>query len=173
MEKRNVVAGIALAAGFMLGGAAVPTVAGDRDYHHEGAPVDIVGTWKMTVQFTDCVTGDPTRSAFSALNSFFAEGNLIENGSGLGPAQRSISHGRWQQIGKRTVIARSELQLFESNLYSGYQVIQRTFTVSRDGNELTATGIFRRYNPADVLVYEGCATETGQRQPDPTSPPQW
>ena len=81
----------------------------------------------MTVQFTNCVTGEPTRSAFSALNSFFAEGNLIENGSGIGTALRSISHGTWQQIGKRTVIARSELQLFENNLYTGYQVIQRHY----------------------------------------------
>jgi len=167
MEKRNAVTGAALIVCCMLGGATLPVIAGDRDHHHDGAPADIVGAWKMTVQFTDCVTGEPTRSAFSALNSFFGEGNLIENGSGLGPAQRSISHGRWQQTGKRNVIARSELQLFENNLYTGYQVIQRTFTVSRDGNELTAKGIFRRYNPADVQVFEGCVTETGKRQPEP------
>jgi hypothetical protein len=173
MEKSNAIGLAALSTWLALAAAALPAYADHPADRYDGAPADIVGTWKMTVQFTNCVTGEPTRSAFSALNSFFAEGNLIENGSGIGTALRSISHGTWQQIGKRTVIARSELQLFENNLYTGYQVIQRTFTVSRDGNELTAQGIFRRYNPADVQVFEGCATETGRRQPDPTSPPQW
>lgn len=169
MEQSNAISVAALATCLALACAALPAYAGHPADRYEGAPADIVGTWKMSVQFTNCVTGEPTRTPFPALNSFFAEGNLIENGAGLGPAQRSISHGRWQQIGKRTVTGRSELQLFDNNLYIGYQVIQRTFTVSRDGNELTSQGIFRRYNPADVQVFEGCVTETGKRQPEPES----
>jgi len=174
MEKTNVVVGIALTAGFMLGGAAGPAVAGDRDYHHEGAPTDIVGTWKMMFQFTSCDTDlpVPNRPAFPSLNTFFDDGNLIESSSGLSPANRTMSHGRWQQIGKRTVIGRSELQLFEGGpTYTGYQVLERTFGLSADGNELTSVVTWTRFNTANEVTFSGCATETGKRQPEPASPP--
>jgi hypothetical protein len=177
MEKKKAVSHAALAAWLMLGGVALPALADDhdgRDDRHDGAPADIVGAWKMMFQFTSCDTGAPlpTRPAFPSLNTFFADGNLIESSSGLSPANRTISQGRWQQIGKRTVIGRSELQLFEGgSTYTGYQVLERTFSLSRDGNELTTDVRWTRFNTSNVVTFSGCATETGKRQPEPTSPP--
>lgn len=170
MEKSNVVVGAALVACCMLGGVALPAFADRQPDRHKGAPADIVGSWKMMFQFTSCDTGEPlpTRPAFPSLNTFFDDGNLIESSSGLSPANRTMSHGRWQQVGRRTVIGRSELQLFEGGpTYTGYQVLERVFTLSADGNELTAATTYRRYNPADVQTFQGCATETGKRQPEP------
>jgi hypothetical protein len=172
MEKSNAVVVAALSTCLVLVGAALPAFADQPADRYEGAPVDIVGSWKMMFQFTSCDTGlpVPTRPAFPSLNTFFGDGNLVESSSGLSPANRTMSQGRWQQIGKRTVIGRSELQLFEGGpTYSGYQVLERVFTLSADGNELTTEVIYRRYNPANVQTVLGCATETGKRQPEPAS----
>jgi hypothetical protein len=177
MEKKNAVSHAALAAWLMLGGVALPALADDDDDAHDrrdGAPADIVGAWKMMFRFTTCDTPriPLARPAFPSLNTFFADGNLIESSSGLIPANRTISQGRWQQIGKRTVIGRSELQLFEGgSTYTGYQVLERTFSLSRDGNELTTDVRWTRFNTSNVVTFSGCATETGKRQPEPTSPP--
>ena len=136
-----------------------------------GPTVDIVGVWKNMVQFTVCATGLPVpgRVPFPALNSFFMDGNVIENGAGLSSAKRSISHGRWQQVGKRTFIARSELQLFENAdlSWSGWQVMERTLHVAADGNTLTSVATFMRYDTEGTLTFQGCATEEGTRQPEP------
>ena len=81
-----------------------------------------------------------------------------------------MSHGRWQQTAKRTVIARSELQLFEGGpTYTGYQILERKFTLSADGNELTSDVRSTRFNTGNAVTFTGCATETGVRQPEPES----
>ena len=144
-----------------------------------GPLVDIVGYWKTDSVYLNCTTGVPLRTPFVALNTFFADGNVIENSSGFSPANRSISHGRWQQTGKRSFIARSELQLFQGpppappsapavNTYSGYQVLERHFELSADGNALTATGVVTRFDTAGVVTLSFCLTETGVRQPEPS-----
>lgn len=170
MDKKKSVSGATLALCLALGAAALPAAAELPESSTTGAPVDITGSWKMMFQFTNCDTGEPlpTRPAFPSLNTFFADGNLIESSSGLSPANRTISHGRWQQTGKRTVIARTELQLFEGGpTYTGYQVFERKFTLSADGNELKSKDRWTRYNTANVVTFTGCATETGIRQPEP------
>jgi hypothetical protein len=173
MDKKKTVAGATLALCLALGVSALPAVAELPESPVAGtvaAPVDISGTWKMMFQFTNCDTGEPlpTRPAFPSLNTFFADGSLIESSSGLSPANRTISHGRWQQTGKRTVIARSELQLFEGGpTYTGYQILERKFTLSADGNELKSKVRWTRFSTTDVQTFAGCATESGTRQPDP------
>jgi hypothetical protein len=170
MDKKNTVCGATLALCLALGLAAGPAVAELPEASTVGAPVDVAGAWKMMFQFTNCDTGEPlpTRPAFPSLNTFFADGSLIESSSGLSPANRTISHGRWQQTGKRTVIARSELQLFEGGpTYTGYQVLERKFTLSADGTALNSKVRWTRFNTTDVQTFAGCATETGTRQPEP------
>ena len=74
---------------------------------------------------------------------------------------------------------RSELQLFQGpppappsapavNTYSGYQVLERQFELSADGNALTATGVVTRFDTAGVVTLSFCLTETGVRQPEPS-----
>jgi hypothetical protein len=148
--------------------AALPAVADSPEASSSGAPVDVVGSWKMMFKFTNCETGEQLRDPFPALNTFLADGNLIESAGGLSPANRTMSHGRWQQTAKRTVIARSELQLFEGGTtYTGYQVLERKFTLSADGNELKSKVRWTRFNKDNVMTFVGCATETGTRQPEP------
>jgi hypothetical protein len=173
MDKKKTVSGVTLALCLALGVAAGPAAAeipASPEAGTVGAPVDIAGAWKMMFQFTNCDTGEPlpTRPAFPSLNTFFADGSLIESSSGLSPANRTISHGRWQQTGKRTVIARSELQLFEGGpTYTGYQVLERKFTLSADGTALSSKVRWTRFNTSNVQTFNGCATAPGTRQPDP------
>jgi len=170
MNQKNIARRAALALCLSLAAASLPAVAELPESSTSGAPVDIVGSWKMRFQFTNCDTGAPlpTRPAFPTLNTFFADGNVIESSSGLSPANRTMSHGRWQQTAKRTVIARSELQLFEGGpTYTGYQVLERKFTLSADGNELKSKVRLTRFNTDSAVTFTGCATETGVRQPEP------
>ena len=143
-----------------------------------GPPVDIVGYWKTDSLFFNCTTGVPLRAPFVALNTFFADGNVIENSSGFSPANRSISHGRWQQTDKRSFIVRSEMQLFQGpppappaapavNTSSGYQVIERQLVLAAEGNSVTSTAQVTRFDTAGVVTLSYCMTETGVRQPEP------
>lgn len=134
-------------------------------------PSRIVGAWKMTVNWVDCTTGAALRPPFLALNTFFLDGNLIEYGSGLGPAFRSLSQGTWERIGRRSFIGRSEIQLFDANgLYYGIQVIERRFDVSADSKTLISRASFVRTGIDGSILFSGCANETGERQPSPTGP---
>jgi hypothetical protein len=137
----------------------------------QGSPRSIVGSWRNMVTFTNCTTGAALRTPFAALNSFFEEGNLIENGSGISPALRSISHGTWRRAGKRSFIARSEIQLFDlAGTFTGVQVITRKFDLGEDGNSLTSTAKVLRTGIDGSVVASFCATETGERLPEPVWP---
>ncbi len=136
-----------------------------------GPTRSIVGSWRNTVTFTNCTTGAALRTPFDALNSFFEGGNLIENGSGLSPALRSISHGTWRRAGKRSFIARSEIQLFDlAGTFTGVQVITRKFDLGEDGNSLTSTAKVVRTGIDGSVTASFCATETGERLPEPVWP---
>lgn len=162
----------ALLAAALCGTATTPAWASDdaredRDRDH----VELVGSWKFMVTFTNCANGAAVRAPFPALNSFFADGNAIENGAAMPPSLRSISHGRWQRTGRLSFIARSEMQLFESaGLYIGYQLIERRFDLAEDGNSLVSTARFTRTGIDGSVTFRGCATETGVRQPEPVWP---
>ncbi len=131
----------------------------------------IVGSWRNMVTFTNCSTGMELRSPFPALNSFFMDGNLIENGSGISPALRSISHGTWRRVGKRSFIARSEIQLFDaSGAFIGVQVNTREFNVAEDGASLISSARVIRTGIDGSLLTTFCATETGERLPEPVWP---
>lgn len=136
-----------------------------------GSPRSIIGSWRNMVTFTDCTTGAALRTPFAALDSFFEEGNLIENGSGISPALRSISHGTWRRVGKRSFIARSEMQLFDVNgAFWAVQVHTRKFELGEDGNSLTSTAKVLRTGIDGSVVASFCATETGERLPEPVWP---
>ena len=168
MNQKKIALRAALALCLSLAAASLPAVAELPESSTSGAPVDIVGSWKMMFKFINCETGEQLRDPFPSLNTFLADGNLIESTSGLSPANRTMSHGRWQQTAKRTVIARSELQLFEGGpTYTGYQVLERKFTLSADGNELKSKVRWTRFNKDNAVTFAGCATETGTRQPEP------
>ena len=168
----------ALASVLLTALCSAPAVADMPDEPPAGPAVDIVGYWKTDSLYFNCTTGVPLRAPFVALNTFFADGNVIENSSGFSPANRSISHGRWQQTDKRTFIVRSEMELFQGpppappaapavNTYSGYQVIERQLELAADGNSLTSTARVTRLDIAGVVTLSFCMTETGLRQPEP------
>jgi hypothetical protein len=139
--------------------------------NHSGPVRSIVGSWRNMVTFTNCASGAVLKPPFAALNSFFLDGNLIENGSGLSPALRSISHGTWRRVGKRTFIARSEIQLFDlAGTFTGVQVITRQFDLAEDGASLTSAAKVTRSGVDGSLIASFCATETGERLPEPVWP---
>ena len=124
-----------------------------------------VGVWKMHVTFVACDSGAAIRAPFPALNTFYADGNISEVGSGLGPAFRSGSHGRWAWTGKRKLAVKSAIQLFDTNfIYYAEQVYDRRYEISKDGRTMTGNASYVRYAPDGSILFQGCATEEGTRQ---------
>ncbi len=143
---------------------AVPSSSTESTWY-SWARLSPVGVWRMQVTFTACDTGAVLRAPFPTLNTFYADGNISEVGSGLGPAFRSVSHGRWAWTGKRKLAITSVIELFDANfIYFADQVFNRRFEISRDGKTMTGKASYVRYAPDGSILFQGCATEEGTRQ---------
>jgi hypothetical protein len=128
-----------------------------------------VGVWKLHVTFVTCDTGAAIRLPFPALYTFYGDGNVSETSSGLGPAFRSVSHGRWLWTGKNTLAIKTELQLFDPNfIYYADQVFDRRFELSVGGETLTGKTTYVRYATDGSVLFRGCSTEEGTRQAAPS-----
>lgn len=129
----------------------------------------LVGTWKAQVHFVDCVSGQAVGEPFSALGTYYADGNATEVPSS-GPATRSPSFGTWAKAGKRTYAAYSQFWLYDANgFYAGYQVLNRMLEVAKDGQTFAVRATTSRYDSNDVLLGSGCAAGAGERLPQPAA----
>jgi len=128
----------------------------------------LVGTWKARVHFVDCVSGQTLGEPFSALGTYYADGNATEIPFN-GPTTRSASYGTWTKAGKLNYAVYSEFWLYDANgFYAGYQVLNRMLKVAKDGRTFDVRATTSRYDSNDVLLGSGCAAGTGERLPDPT-----
>jgi len=119
------------------------------------------------VQVVDCVSGQYTGPPFYALNTFYADGNVLEVPFG-NPTGRTASHGTWKKAGSRTVASYSRFGLLDANgFYSGYAVLERMFDFAQDWRSATVRAKATFYSVDDQVLFGVCATADGERLPEP------
>jgi hypothetical protein len=127
----------------------------------------LVGTWKASIQLTDCSSGQQLASPFTVVATYYADGNVTEVPYS-DPATRTSSYGRWVKTGKNVFAASSQFGIFDVNgFYAGYQVLERMLTMSGDAQTYRIRARTSRYGLSDELLFTTCATGTGERLPGP------
>jgi len=131
------------------------------------APTKLVGTWKASIQLTDCTSGQGLAAPFFALATYYSDGNVTEVPYN-DPSTRTNSYGRWAKAGKNVFAASSQFGVFDVNgFYAGYQVLDRMITIARDGKTYKIKSKTSRYGLSDELMFTVCAAGTGKRLPEP------
>lgn len=128
----------------------------------------LVGVWKNTVQFVDCISGQVVAPPGFSLHTYYSDGNLLQISAG-NPAMGSPAQGRWSKAGKNTFAARTRDLRFDANgFYSGYVILERMITLAKDGQtlEFTARGSF--YSLDDQHLVTTCAEGSGEKLAEPT-----
>jgi hypothetical protein len=161
-DLRPALASLALAAGLLVSHAG---------FADQGKAAQLTGAWMHQVTFRDCATGAELRSPFAALNTFHSDNTAIEQGIGASPAIRTLSHGLWRRTGARTFANRLEFYIFDlAGIFIQRQVTMRSIELSEDGRTLTSNAVAERFAPDGTFLFQFCATETGERLPEPTAP---
>jgi hypothetical protein len=124
----------------------------------------LTGVWNVSVTLRDCVSGDPVKPAFPAMNQFGIDGSESEVGSGTPPSGRYPSFGTWRYIGNHQFDSKFSFFLFNPDgSYAGTQDVTRTITLSNDANQFSSQAEVSIYDPQHNLLKTGCATETAAR----------
>ena len=122
------VTSIALAA---AGGAAMSASAG------EGGTNQLAGLWQVTVN------RGPTLPPITALETYFKDGNTIDDASVAPPTLRSTGHGRWEHVSGRTYHVTKTF--FRNNpatgAYIGTTKLRMEIELSADGDSFVGTSV--------------------------------
>jgi hypothetical protein len=121
----------------------------------------IEGAWTSQVTITDC-HGTTTRQ-FQSLNLFHDGGTLTDTDS-QPPASHGPALGTWSSQGSATYGSLFQLYRFNADwTLAGSNRVQRTITLSADGNSFTSTIAVSLLDPTGTQVGSGCGTETATR----------
>lgn len=157
-------AGIALAAVMAIGPAARAAGISPRPASWYPTFLQLTGVWNVNVTLRNCVSGDPIRPPFPAMNQFGIDGSESEVGAGTPPSGRYPSFGTWRYIGLHKFDSKFSFFLFNTDgSYAGTQEVTRTITLGNDANQFTSTAAVSIYDPQHNLRKTGCATETATR----------
>jgi hypothetical protein len=146
-----------------LGGVLVLIAAALQPASAHGSWHDrLIGTWRVTVTFTDC-SGNPVRPPFPSIDSFAEGGTFTEFGVGSGNS-RSVGLGNWYRTGPRTYSTPFQFFIFEPT----GQFLFRTVTVQRTirltGPRSYVASARTKFTGADGSDQGGgCAEEKGER----------
>jgi hypothetical protein len=122
----------------------------------------IVGLWDTQVAAGPC-DGGPTTFAGRGLNVFHAGGTLSATNN-LPPTANGPTYGTWAYQGHGAYQAHMQFFRFlPGGSFDGVQDIQRTMSLSSDGQHTTETLYVRVLNPDDSLRTELCGTATADR----------
>ncbi len=131
----------------------------------------IVGLWANVAQVGSCETGILGPQQRQTL-MFVAGGTFVDNArfppQGIttpgGVVQRTIGIGVWSYdpaVGQHRL--RQQFDLYLSNAYDGYQVIERTMQLSNDGNQITGPVVATRYNTDGTERLRQCGAAVSTR----------
>ena len=123
----------------------------------------LIGVWDSRVTLTDC--NGQTLAAFRATEMFHVGGTLSSTDN-TPPTMHGPGFGTWQLLQGRSYAA--PFQFFNFNTdgsFAGVQKIQRTVTLSSDGNSYRSVVNFETYDPNGNLVFSGCGSEDATRVP--------
>lgn len=156
---------MALVLGF--GAGAIRTGEGSA-MQTDGQQLD--GTWLIAVTLESAPPGVPL--AFTTLNTFTADGALIEAGMPAAPVRTPIGHGQWRRAGDRLFTATFTFLTFDGQgRQTGMQQITRSIRLSDDRQEFRAVSRNEQFDMDGKVVFSGSATETARRLAIGSPPP--
>ncbi len=124
-------------------------------------PNPLEGVFDSQVTLTDC--NGYTLAVFRAYEMFHAGGTLSSTDN-TPPTFHGPGFGTWERVAGRKYS--SPFQFFNFNpdgSFAGTQRIDRTITLSADGNSYTSTVTFQSFDPDGNLLFSGCGSETAAR----------
>ena len=141
---------------------ALAVVSGALSAPGKPQPTQLTGTWLSTVTLVTPPPGvEPT---FLALNTFTAGGGLLVSSNQSNPSLRSLAHGEWTQTGKRRFTSTFAWFRFDaSGKPIGTQRVQRTMTLSQNGDSFQSTDTVQVIAPDGTVLASLQATETAHR----------
>jgi len=126
------------------------------------------GTWLFEATLVDCDTGESLPipvNPFPVLHTYLPGGTMLDSAA---EATRSAAHGIWERTGNRTFRERFRFFSFDA---TGAHVSTVEITVERslirgenaETDEVIGVGTAKFFDPAGVLVGEGCNKDSGRR----------
>jgi hypothetical protein len=117
---------------------ATSALAHDGRGEERGRPARLVGVWQVTVQPTNCQTGQPVPvPKFEAQIVFHAGGTSTESAAASSP--RTPGFGTWEFAGPRRYTAAAIATSYDVNgFFAGTTVVRRTITLAEDGDTFEA-----------------------------------
>jgi hypothetical protein len=156
---------LGMLSGLMLGLAIAQTTAPQQTSEVKNGTGKLEGTWITQVAIRDCVSGAMLR-AFSAINTFNADGTVIDTTTSASPSQRTPGFGKWVTSGPKSFSAVSLAFLFSAaGEWTGTQKLSHTIQVSVDvtGGEIKFTSTNQIFDTMGNQTLNGCATAVGRR----------
>jgi hypothetical protein len=128
---------MAIATAMALGITASAVAHDGRGYGH-GQPARLVGVWQITVQPTNCQTGQPLPiPKFEAQIVFHAGGTSTEAAAALTP--RTPGFGTWEFAQPGRYVASAVATSYDVNgFFAGTTVVRRTIVLGEDGDTFEA-----------------------------------
>jgi hypothetical protein len=141
------------------------------DFFHDR---ELDGTWRVTVQQTNCQTGAPLPiHPFQSFLSFAGDGVLLEStiNPGFAPGQRGPGHGIWSPEGHHTFSAKSTAFITYTGqanpmtpvFQAGTQTITQAISFKDGPDEFTSDATVAFADLNNNVYMTGCATATAQR----------
>ncbi len=124
-------------------------------------PDPIEGTFQSEVTIRDCMTGVAV-TTFRGSTAFHQGGTATADNN-MAPSSKSVALGTWKKTatGSYTISLRFFRVLTNGSI--GQQRLQRSITLSADGNTLTSTLSAQILDPTDNIIQTICGVETGTR----------
>ena len=136
------------------GGGAVAQTASGAD--------PIQGVWASSVTITDCSSGAVLKQ-FGGTTLFQYGGTLSADNTMPVPT-RGAAFGVWKVAAAGSYSANMWFYRFNADgTVAGTQKVERTLSLSADGNTLTGTLTLQIIEPTGAIVQQGCGSEVSTR----------
>jgi hypothetical protein len=120
----------------------------------------LTGNWMVTVT----PTPPPQAPVFLTLVTYFADGNLLQEGTGAATPIRSTGRGNWERTGHQEFTQSFIFFRFDAaRTYLGTRVVNSTITLSEDGRQYQADSVGQNFDTSGNLLSTSQATEVAQR----------
>jgi hypothetical protein len=126
------------------------------------APDQIQGTWSSEVTIKDCASGAILKQ-FGGTSLFHYGGTLSADNTMPVPS-RGAAFGVWQAGSGGEYTADIWFYRFNADgTVAGTQKVERTLTLSADGNTLSGPLTLQVLDSSGAIVQQGCGTEVSKR----------
>jgi len=133
---------------------------GDAVAQSTGEPIE--GVWEAAVTQRDCTT-NAALANFRGAHVFHRGGTLTDTNAAP-TASRGPGFGTWSRTGSDTYVTKFRFNRYLADgTFAGTQIVNRTVTLSADGNSVAGVSQTLLLDPAGATVGQGCASDASTR----------